>query len=209
MEKAGVNVAALTLFMLLPVALGVNSDWKDDTFCKEKDAACKMSSGNYGCCPAADGAVCCADGDHCCPSGFKCDLSAKRCLQHGADPSVSVDMLRVTPISAEEREVRKDDIGTLYRLEEAMPGDVGDVKCPDGSSCRSGSTCCLHISGGFSCCPNAYGNCCDDYTSCCGSGKVCDVAYGQCITPSVEGLDKIPFLVKPLKRSSNSNQPRL
>ena len=208
MEKAGVNVAALTLLMLLPVALGVNPDWKDNTFCQDDNAACKMSSGNYGCCPAANGAVCCADGDHCCPSGFRCDISAKQCLQHGADPSVIVDMLRVTPNSG-EREVTKDDIGTKYLLEEAMPGDVGAVKCPDGNTCPSGSTCCLHINNKFTCCATAYGNCCDDYLTCCKSGTVCDDANDKCLTPSVEGLDKIPFLVKPLKPSSNSNQPRL
>ena len=80
--------AIFALFVLIPVVLGVNPYWKslrfrkDVTFCQEKDAVCKMSSGNYGCCPAADG-VCCAGGDYCCPSGFKCDLSAKKCLQYG------------------------------------------------------------------------------------------------------------------------------
>ena len=121
---------------------------------------------------------------------------------------MSVDMLRVTPHPG-EREVKKDNMGTMQRLEEAKPGGVGDVQCPDGSSCSDGTTCCLYTTGDYACCPNAYGNCCDDYLTCCPSGTVCDDANDQCLTAGLESLNKIPFLVKPPKPSSNSNQPRL
>ena len=170
----------VTVFLLLPVVLGVSPYWKmfgkmhnDVTLCQEKDTVCKMSSGDYGCCPAADG-VCCADGEHCCPSGFECDLSTKQCVQYG-DPA-------------------------LYVLTEKMldvaPMIVGDVQCPGGGTCSDGNTCCLNADGDYHCCPLPDANCCDDYKSCCPSGTVCDDYDNKCITPSKELLDRIP-LVKP------------
>ena len=211
MEK--IATAVLTLLMLLPVVLGANPYrrfLKDATFCQEKDAVCKMSSGNYGCCPATDG-VCCADGDHCCPSGFECDLSAKQCLQY-REPALYVlteDLLDVAPIDGVRaaHEVTRDlNIEkTMFLMEQAKPGDVGDVKCPDGNSCSDGNTCCLHINGGYGCCEIANANCCDNYMTCCDSGTVCDNANGKCITPTVDVLDRIEFLLK----SSRSTQRRL
>ena len=204
MERAAIDV--LMLFVFLPVVLGVNPYWKDanedGTFCQEKDVACKMSSGYYGCCSAADG-VCCADGDHCCPSGFKCDLSAKQCLQYGG-PAVTENMLRVVPIGAKAvREVIKGVTieKIVYRMEQVKPlrDDVGEVDCPGGGYCDDGNTCCLGTNNvGYTCCPVTSGNCCDDYIHCCPSGTVCDTANSNCITPHLHVLDKIPFLVKTL-----------
>ena len=205
MERAAIDV--LMLFVLLPVVLGVNPYWKDanedGTFCQEKDAVCKMSSGYYGCCSAADG-VCCADGDHCCPSGFKCDLSARQCLQNG-DPTVAENMLRVVPIGAKAvREVIKGVTieKIVYRMEQVMPlrDDVGEVHCPGKITyCNDGNTCCLGTNNtGYLCCPVSNGNCCDDYIHCCPSGTVCDTANSNCITPHLRVLDRMPFLVKTL-----------
>ena len=200
MEKKAVVVLT---FVLVPVVLGY---WKDDTFCQEKDAACKMTSGSYGCCPATDGAVCCADGDHCCPRRFKCDLSAKKCLQHEADPE---DLLRVVPIGVKTvREVIKGVTveKTVYRMEQIKPykGAVGNVDCPDGTYCDDGKTCCLGPSNHYNCCPFPGANCCDDYAHCCPSGTVCDTGNSNCISPQLRVLDKIPFLVK-----SSSTRRRL
>ena len=105
----------------------------------------------------------------------------------------------VAPIKPENVAVEKTML-----LEQAKPSDVGDVKCPDGSTCSDGNTCCLHINGGFACCPDANGNCCDDYMTCCKSGQVCDDANDQCINPSVDVLDRITFLLK-----SSSTQRKL
>ena len=214
MERAAIDV--LMLFVLLPVVLSANPYrrfLKDASFCQERDAACKMSSGNYGCCPATDG-VCCADGDHCCPSGFKCDLSAKQCLQYGepakpsdpaATPALTEDMLRVVPIGAKAvREVIKGVTieKIVYPMEQVKPlrGDVGEVDCPGsgGGYCDNGNTCCLGTDNVYTCCPIPSGNCCDDYIHCCPSGTVCDTANSNCITPRLRVLDKIPFLVKTL-----------
>ena len=39
--------------------------------CPDGSTCCKMSSGEYGCCPLPE-AVCCSDGVHCCPNGYTC-----------------------------------------------------------------------------------------------------------------------------------------
>ena len=193
------KVVVVLTIVLVPVVLGY---WKDTDFCQKKDATCKMSSGRrYGCCPAADGAVCCAGGDHCCPSGFKCDLSAKQCLQHGADPE---DLQRVVPIGAKTvweviKGVTVEKI--VYRMERVKPykgvmGNVNSLDCPGKGSCDDTDTCCLGTNGYYNCCPFPGGNCCDDYVHCCPSGTVCDTGNSNCISPQLRVLDRIPFLVK-------------
>ena len=39
--------------------------------CPSGNTCCKLSSGEYGCCPLPK-AVCCSDGVHCCPNGYTC-----------------------------------------------------------------------------------------------------------------------------------------
>ena len=41
----------------------------DGTSCPSGTTCCKLSSGQWGCCPYPE-AVCCDDGQHCCPSGL-------------------------------------------------------------------------------------------------------------------------------------------
>ncbi|CAH1788058.1 unnamed protein product, partial [Owenia fusiformis] len=48
------------------------------SMCPDGSTCCKLSSGQYGCCPMPK-AVCCSDGVHCCPSGTTCDVSAGKC----------------------------------------------------------------------------------------------------------------------------------
>ena len=148
------TVAVLTLFLLLPVALGANPYRR----------LLKEAEDNFGDAP--------------------------------------IEPERGTRAVHEDMKYAADE-KTMLIMQQAIPGDVGDVKCPDSSTCPDGHTCCLHINGGFGCCPNPNGNCCDDYMSCCKSGKVCDVANNVCITPSVDILDKI-FLLK-----SSSTRRRL
>jgi len=52
----------------------------DGSSCPDGSTCCKLSTGQYGCCPLPN-AVCCSDGLHCCPSGYKCDVSAGSCLK--------------------------------------------------------------------------------------------------------------------------------
>ena len=179
--------AMLVPFTLLPFVFGANPYVN---FCQEKQAVCKMTSGDYGCCPAANG-VCCADGDHCCPNGFTCDLSTKHCLQYG-DPALYVlteQMLDVAPVEA-------GGVAFENIVSESEPkDDVENIQCPDASSCSDKDTCCLHISGHFACCNLTSANCCDNYVSCCPSGTVCDDINGyKCITPARDVFDGLPLL---------------
>ena len=191
MEKSA--VVLLTLSVLLPVVFGANPYRRDFDFCQQKESVCKMSSGYYGCCPAANG-VCCADGDHCCPSGFTCDLSTKQCLQYG-DPALYVLTEQILDVVGAE--AAKGVAISRVKASNPLRGGVSNVDCPDGTYCDDGNTCCLGTNSQYTCCPLIDANCCDDYVHCCPSGTVCDTANGKCITPSQDGLDKIPFLVKP------------
>ena len=62
--------------------------------CPDGTTCCKLSSGEYGCCPLPN-AVCCSDGVHCCPAGYTCDISAGTC-QRGMK---TAPMLVKTPAS--------------------------------------------------------------------------------------------------------------
>ena len=76
--------------------------------------------------------------------------------------------------------------------------DKQSIDCPDGKTCPDTSTCCLGTNGDFFCCTIAKANCCFDYTTCCGSGYVCDDANRRCVKAvlSADVLDKFPFLKK-------------
>ena len=188
MEKTAISVS--TLFLLLPVIFAANShrEFQEDgtITCQEKDAVCKMSSGAYGCCPAADG-VCCADGDHCCPSSFKCDLSAKQCIQYEDSAMVSEDMLDVEPIGTKAKGLQPIDIIPAIRIEQAkhrLSGNASmDVTCPAGQTCPDDNTCCIILDGNYGCCSTAFGNCCSNYMTCCPSGYVCNNSADNCIRP--------------------------
>ena len=108
---------------------------------------------------------------------------------------VVLTMLDVAPVAAEEPLIMP-----MTRLEPASStkDDIPDLTCPGGGTCSTGATCCLHTSGSFGCCPNANGNCCFNYSSCCNSGYVCDVANSACIKAGLPAdvLDKLPFLKK-------------
>lgn len=39
--------------------------------CMDSQTCCKISDGNFSCCPSKD-AVCCSDGTSCCPKGYEC-----------------------------------------------------------------------------------------------------------------------------------------
>ncbi|NXD15669.1 GRN protein, partial [Nothocercus nigrocapillus] len=107
--------------------------WCDDrTSCPDGNTCCQLSSGKWGCCPLEQ-AVCCPDHVHCCPQGYTCDPEGGSCLQGGA----RVPWHEKTPA----------------RMWGRQGGDIGDVKCDDGTTCPDGSTCCQLSSGKWGCCP--------------------------------------------------------
>ena len=94
--------------------------------CPDGNTCCKLSSGQYGCCPLPQ-AVCCSDGVHCCPNGYTCDVSAGTCSK--AD----------------------DQIFTVLEVDDAI---YNNVVCPgEQAKCPEGNTCCKLPSGSYGCCP--------------------------------------------------------
>ena len=137
--------------------------------CPDGNTCCKLSSGQYGCCPLPN-AVCCSDREHCCPNGYTCDVSAGTCSKG----SKRTPMLPKIPASKIREEVR-------------------NVICPDGQSeCPDGNTCCKLSSGQYGCCPLPNAVCCSDREHCCPNGYTCDVSAGTCS----KGSKRLPMLPK-------------
>ena len=136
------------------------------TECPDGNTCCKLTSGQWGCCPLPN-AVCCSDGEHCCPQGYTCDVSAGTCTRQ--DHSIPF----FTKIQAQEK------------------GE--SVVCPDGTStCPDGNTCCKLTSGQWGCCPLPNAVCCSDHEHCCPQGYTCDVSAGTCTRQD----HTIPFFTK-------------
>ena len=140
--------------------------------CPDGSTCCKLSSGQWGCCPLPK-AVCCSDGVHCCPNGYTCDTSAGTCNKG----SMTVPMVQKMPSSKR-----------IVRIVKA-----NNVVCPDGQSeCPDGSTCCKLSSGQWGCCPLPKAVCCSDGVHCCPNGYTCDPSAGTCN----KGIMTVPMLQK-------------
>ena len=121
--------------------------------CPDGNTCCKLSSGQYGCCPLPN-AVCCSDMLHCCPQGYTCDVSAGTCTK------------------------QDQAIPFFTKIQATKPKNV---VCPDGQSqCPDGDTCCKLSSGQYGCCPLPNAVCCSDMVHCCPEGYKCDVSAGTC-----------------------------
>ncbi|GFR93817.1 granulin-like protein, partial [Elysia marginata] len=100
----------------------------DQSVCPSASTCCLNQQGGYGCCPVPH-AVCCSDKLHCCPAGYTCDVSAGRCN-------------------------KGNQFVALFTKQPSKPAsEVRSVKCPDGSECQSGMTCCELQAGDYGCCP--------------------------------------------------------
>ncbi len=92
--------------------------------CPNGSTCCKLSSGQYGCCPL-ENAVCCSDGIHCCPKGYTCDPSG-------------------TCTESNNQQISLVVLGDM----------LTNVICPDGiSECPDKTTCCRLSTGQWGCCP--------------------------------------------------------
>ncbi|XP_071498989.1 uncharacterized protein [Diadema antillarum] len=179
--------------------------------CPDGNTCCKLSTGQWGCCPLPN-AVCCSDGLHCCPSGYTCDTSAGTCTKGNAIPMmISV----ISPASVQENshlQVKQvedqgpSSQGAKHLLFEPEEPEAGVVVCPDGSSqCPDGNTCCKLVSGQWGCCPLPQAVCCADMLHCCPSGYKCDTASSTC----TKGLNRLPWLTKrPSTKLVASSKPK-
>ena len=136
--------------------------------CPDSNTCCKLSSGDWGCCPQVN-AVCCSDGKHCCPSGYTCNLADGTCTRQAST------------------------IPMLKKMSSKKVTNLKNVICPDGQSeCPDSNTCCKLSSGDWGCCPQVNAVCCSDGEHCCPSGYTCNVAGGTCTRQS----SVIPMLKK-------------
>ena len=118
--------------------------------CPYGNTCCKLSSGQYGCCPLPK-AVCCSDEEHCCPQGFKCNISNAACISN--------EQVSLSALSSAKR--------------------LKSVYCNDGfTECPNNYTCCKSPSGVYDCCALPDAVCCDDGEHCCPQGYMCDVEQG-------------------------------
>ena len=76
-------------------------------------------------------AVCCSDHIHCCSEGQTCDVQKGSC-NSGDKTTEWFHKIPALPTTSQ--------------------GEA-DVKCPDGTACPSGSTCCKLEGSGYGCCP--------------------------------------------------------
>ena len=153
--------------------------------CPGDNTCCKLSSGQWGCCPLPK-AVCCSDGEHCCPNGYTCDVALGTCTKGDKDVT---DHLVVQP-------------------SKRVSYDVKTVFCNDGETeCPNGYTCCRDISGGYSCCHLDQAVCCSDKVHCCPMGSTC-TSNGTCQESNSGLVQKMITLVKsparPVSDSSGS-----
>ncbi|KAL5246583.1 hypothetical protein ACHWQZ_G018711 [Mnemiopsis leidyi] len=137
---------------------------KNYTCCYENTKCCE---GGKGCCPNGWG-VCCEGGEWCCQDGVLCDVPKKGCKYAGPES----EMIGLAAPVFKRNESVSVVTNTITEL--------ANVKCDDGSSCPSGTTCCKLSSGEWGCCPYPEAVCCDDGEHCCPSGYTCDVSAGTC-----------------------------
>ena len=109
----------------------------DNGECPDGNTCCKKSSGDYGCCPQANG-VCCSDGSHCCPAGYTCNLQDGTCAKKGPGDEASAKNV-ICPGQKVEC-----DADTTCCL-----GSTGDIVCCPGLN----AVCCDDY---IHCCPEGY-----------------------------------------------------
>ncbi|GCB69524.1 hypothetical protein scyTo_0008402 [Scyliorhinus torazame] len=123
--------------------------------CPDNDTCCKLSTGEFACCPIPQ-AVCCADHIHCCPHGYKCKPDTGDCYQ-------------------------KDNSSPwLMNTPAIVQGRTMNVQCNGTVSCPPDNTCCKEASGDWGCCPSPQAVCCEGADHCCPNGYTCDVKHKGC-----------------------------
>ncbi|XP_065287821.1 progranulin-like isoform X4 [Dermacentor albipictus] len=142
----------------------------DGAYCQDTQTCCLQKSGRYGCCPYVH-AQCCSDHASCCPEGFRCKVSTRQCIHATRNHTVAM-LEKVDSIVPELVELP---------LQKSDESPVGNVRCPDGSYCLDGQTCCVLASGHYGCCPYQHAECCSDHSSCCPEGYQCRVSTHQCV----------------------------
>ncbi|KAM7232345.1 hypothetical protein CapIbe_017106 [Capra ibex] len=151
MEKAPAHLS-------LPDPGAVEGDVPCDnvTSCPSSTTCCRLTSGEWGCCPAPE-AVCCSDHQHCCPKGYAC-VAGGHC-KRGNQVVTGLDKV------------------PARRASLSHPRDMG---CDQHTSCPVGQTCCPSLRGAWACCQLPHAVCCEDRQHCCPAGYTCNVKARSC-----------------------------
>lgn len=129
--------------------------------CASGSTCCKLSTGQWGCCPLVK-AVCCEDHEHCCPQGYTCNLEFGTCVKASSVRSVPLTRLQTH---------------TDTHLEE-------EVLCDESTRCSKTQTCCRLSDSTWACCPYKEAVCCKDMKHCCPMGYKCDSEVQGCTKAS-------------------------
>lgn len=159
-----------------PIAPPPNKKCDESSSCPGESTCCKLSSGDWGCCPLPE-AVCCEDHVHCCPHGSVCNVAAETC-ETVSDSGLRISVPMVKKIPAVSVPSQKQN-------------------CDETSSCPTGTTCCKLTSNSWACCPVPQAVCCADQEHCCPQGYTCDLAQSSCVRsglPSMAWFRKEPAL---------------
>ncbi|XP_015995217.2 progranulin [Rousettus aegyptiacus] len=142
----------------LPDPRAMESDVPCDnvTSCPSSNTCCRLTSGEWGCCPIPE-AVCCSDHQHCCPQGYTCVAEGK--CQRGNKMVAGLEKM------------------PAHRASLSHPRDMG---CDQHTSCPVGQTCCPSLSQGWACCQLPHAVCCEDRQHCCPAGYTCNVKARTC-----------------------------
>ncbi|XP_014669886.1 PREDICTED: granulins-like [Priapulus caudatus] len=157
--------------------------------CPDETTCCKMTTGQWGCCPLPN-AVCCSDNIHCCPTGTMCDVTHGSCNKVSGDSAdSSIPWFMHTPawervptvavVTPEQRtglgNLALDNHHSMTLATEMVNKGLSAVICPDGAhQCPDRNTCCKMTTGQYGCCPLLNASCCSDGYHCCPQGYLCD-----------------------------------
>lgn len=155
-QVPGTEQAPARLSRLDPLTVENDVPCDNVTSCPSGNTCCRLTTGEWGCCPVPEG-VCCSDHQHCCPHGYRC--TSKNQCEKG---DKVVTGLKKTP------------------ARQAPPSLPRDTGCDQHTSCPVGQTCCPSLSGGWACCQLPHAVCCEDRQHCCPAGYTCNVKARSC-----------------------------
>lgn len=141
-----------------PQAAGSDVPCDDVTSCPSSTTCCRLTTGEWGCCPAPE-AVCCSDHQHCCPQGYTC-LAGGEC-QRGDRIVAGLGKVPASRAASSQR-------------------NGNDTDCDQHTSCPVGQTCCQSLSKSWACCRLPHAVCCEDRQHCCPNGYTCNVKARTC-----------------------------
>ncbi|GFQ96308.1 hypothetical protein TNCT_319171 [Trichonephila clavata] len=186
------KMLAVFLILVLFGSIGGTSilDMCEPDVCEPNETCCRISSGDWNCCPYKNG-VCCRDDVHCCPEGLICSLNSLYCF--------------LSSVYYDSNQMQKRQ-GDEYEEDKFVSMQVRFHLCSEETMCFN-STCCelgdskSHFKK-HGCCPFVDGVCCPDGKHCCRSTETCDESSESCIKedgsmasafPSLPPLNRAPF----------------